>query len=53
MGYYFIYVTTPNDVDWQLNYSLNRLFVQIYPAVVFAVLATSQIPEAIFSPETK
>ena len=49
MGYYVIYLITPNDVVWQLNYSLNRLFVQIYPAVVFVVLIASQSPETIFS----
>jgi hypothetical protein len=49
MGYYVIYLITPNDLEWQLNYSLNRLFVQIYPAVVFVVLIASQSPEIIFS----
>jgi len=51
MGYYVIYLITPNDVIWQLNYSLNRLFVQIYPAIVLVVLITSQSPETIFSSE--
>ena len=49
MGYYVIYLITPNDLEWQLNYSLNRLFVQIYPAVVFVVLITGQSPEIVFS----
>lgn len=49
LGYYVIYLITPNDLEWQLNYSLNRLFVQIYPAVVFVVLIASQSPEIIFS----
>jgi hypothetical protein len=49
MGYYVIYLITPNDVVWQLDYSLNRLFVQIYPAIVFVVLIASQSPETIFS----
>jgi hypothetical protein len=49
MGYYVIYLITPNDLEWQLNYSLNRLFVQIYPAVVFVVLIASQSPEIVFS----
>jgi hypothetical protein len=53
MGYYIIYLITPNDVVWQLNYSLNRLFVQIYPAIVLIVLATSQSPETIFSSESE
>jgi hypothetical protein len=49
MGYYVIYLITPNDLEWQLNFSLNRLFVQIYPAVVFVVLIASQSPEMVFS----
>lgn len=49
MGYYVIYLITPNDLEWQLNFSLNRLFVQIYPAVVFVILIASQSPELVFS----
>ena len=51
MGYYVIYLITPNDLQWQLDYSLNRLFVQIYPVIVFIVLVSSQSPETIFSSE--
>jgi hypothetical protein len=51
VGYYFFYLISPYDLQWHLDYSLGRLFVQIYPAVVFVILAASQTPEFIFSPE--
>lgn len=53
MGYYVFYLISPNDLEWQMNYSLNRLFVQIYPAVVFVILFASQPPETIFSSDLK
>ena len=49
MGYYVFYLISPYDLEWHLAYSLNRLFVHIYPAIVFVVLAASQTPETVFS----
>ncbi len=49
IGYYVVYLITPNDLEWQMNYSLSRLFAQIYPAIIFAVLNASQSPETIFA----
>lgn len=34
-GYFLIYVITPYDVYWHLRFSLNRLFLQLWPSVVF------------------
>jgi len=48
-GYYVLYLISPYDLQWHLSYSLDRLFVQIYPAIVFVVLIASQSPEKIFS----
>jgi hypothetical protein len=50
MGYYVFYLISPYDLAWHLSYSLGRLFVHIYPSIVFVVLAASQIPETVFSP---
>jgi hypothetical protein len=50
MGYYGVYLITPYDLEWHLGYSLNRLFMHIYPAAVFLVLAATQTPETVFSP---
>ncbi len=49
MGYYFIYLISPYDLEWHVSFSLNRLFVHIYPALVFVILITSQPPETVFS----
>lgn len=34
-GYFLIYVITPYDVYWHLRFSLNRLFLQLWPSTVF------------------
>src|SRR5579864_1024716 len=34
-GYFAVYVITPNDLYWHLRFSLNRLFLQLWPTVIF------------------
>ena len=34
-GYFVIYVITPNDLFWHLRFSLNRLFLQVWPSALF------------------
>ncbi|HTS08497.1 MAG TPA: glycosyltransferase family 39 protein [Candidatus Eisenbacteria bacterium] len=34
-GYFAIYVITPNDLYWHLRFSLNRLFLAVWPCVLF------------------
>jgi len=34
-GYFLIYVITPYDLYWHLRFSLNRLFLQLWPSVIF------------------
>jgi len=34
-GYFAIYVITPNDLYWHLRFSLNRLFLQVWPSALF------------------
>ena len=34
-GYFVIYVITPLDLYWHLRFSLNRLFLQLWPATIF------------------
>lgn len=48
-GYYLFYLISPYDLEWHVNYSLGRLFVQIYPAIIFVILNASQSPETIFA----
>jgi hypothetical protein len=34
-GYFAIYLITPRDLHWHLRFSLNRLFLQVWPASLF------------------
>jgi len=34
-GYFAIYLITPLDLYWHLRFSLNRLFLQLWPATIF------------------
>jgi hypothetical protein len=34
-GYFAVYVITPYDLYWHLRFSLNRLFLQIWPCALF------------------
>jgi hypothetical protein len=34
-GYFAIYVITPNELYWHLRFSLNRLFLQLWPSAVY------------------
>ena len=48
LGYYAVYVITPYDLTWHLNYSIERIFLQMFPLIAFAVLTFTQTPETIF-----
>ncbi len=37
-GYFVIYLTTPNDLEWHLSQSIERLFHHIYPAGLYLLL---------------
>jgi len=34
-GYFAIYLITPYDLYWHLRFSLNRLFLQLWPSAIF------------------
>lgn len=38
--YLMIYIITPNDLEWHLATSFNRLLHQLMPAVIFSVLSS-------------
>lgn len=48
LGYYAVYLITPYDLAWHLTYSLPRIFIQVFPLLVFLVLSASRTPEGIF-----
>ena len=49
IGYYVFYLISPYDLEWHLNTSLDRLFIHVYPTIVFITLIASQSPETIFA----
>lgn len=44
-GYFGVYVITPSDLQWQLENSLTRLFVQVCPIVLIAAFVAMRAPE--------
>lgn len=46
-GDYGVYLITPYDLTWHLSYSIERIVLQIFPVIVFLVLAASRVPEEI------
>jgi len=46
LGYFAVYIITPNDLTWQLQTSLSRLYVQIWPIFLLAVFAAMRAPES-------
>lgn len=37
-GYFLIFLTTPYDLNWQLDHALNRLLLQLWPTVIFLTM---------------
>lgn len=42
-GYFLIYLITPYDLYWHLRFSLNRLFLQLWPATIFLFFLRSPV----------
>ena len=42
-GYFAIYVITPNDLYWHLRFSLNRLFLQVWPSAILLALLVLRV----------
>jgi hypothetical protein len=45
LGYFFIYVITPQDLAWHLDTSLRRLLLQLWPSAVFTFFLFARTPE--------
>jgi hypothetical protein len=45
IGYSLIYVTTPHDIVWHLEYSADRLLLHLWPSTVFLALLAACPPE--------
>jgi len=46
VGYFFVYVLTPQDLSWQLGTSLERLFLHMWPAFLFLIFMIVKPAEA-------
>ena len=44
-GYFGVYLVTPHDLRWHLLTSLNRLFIQLWPAAIFLFFMVARTPE--------
>lgn len=44
LGYFGVYIITNNDLTWQLQTSLNRVLVQVWPALVLAAFVSLRRP---------
>lgn len=44
-GYFFIYLTSPHNLDWHLSTSLHRLFLQLWPSFIFTYFLIVSTPE--------
>ncbi len=49
-GYFGVYAITPNALDWQLQTSLGRLLVQVWPLLLIAGFACLRTPQLAAAP---
>ena len=49
-GDYFVYLITPHPVAWQLEWSLERLLLQVYLPALFVALVTLRDVSALWAP---
>ena len=48
-GYFFIYLITPLNLQWHIDTSIWRLFLQLWPTVIFTFFAYASTPEEMFN----
>jgi hypothetical protein len=46
-GYFLVYVTTPLELNYHLHYSLNRLFIQLWPIFIFIIFMKAKRQETV------
>ena len=44
-GYFITYLITPHPLEWHVTHSVERLYLHIYPAVLWLVFLVSRAPE--------
>jgi hypothetical protein len=48
-GYFLVYVLTPFDLGWHLHSALDRLFMQLWPTLVYLTFVTLAAPEELLN----
>ena len=51
LGYIGVYLVTPHDLAWHLQYSLTRLLFHLLPVAIFLLLALAKNPTHILHPD--
>jgi len=46
-GYFLVYLITPHNLEWHLITSLNRLFIQLWPAIILTTFVAARTPEMV------
>lgn len=46
-GDFAVYLLLPNDVNWQLTTSLDRIFLQLWPVGLFAFFMAANVPDLV------
>lgn len=49
LAYFFIYIITPHDLEWHLDFSLSRILLHVYPTALFVLFSVTDTPENIFN----
>ena len=52
-AYAGVYVVTTKDLDWQIDTSLSRVLMQLWPAAVFVFFLYTREPREASVPEAK
>jgi hypothetical protein len=47
--YMLIYVITPYDLEWHMNYSMGRLLLHLFPLALFSFFLSVNTPEVVLS----
>jgi hypothetical protein len=45
LGYFFVYLVTPNDLNWQMECSMHRLLIQLWPSLLLTYFMMIATPE--------
>lgn len=53
VGYFFVYIVTPNDLAWHLGTSLDRLLLQLFPSMLFSYFMSVASPIYIWQSKEK